>query len=413
MRLFISQVRGRTAISASGARLGSVRDLVVALHETGYPPVRGLVVRANRRDLFVPIAHLTGFDGEAARLDLDELPDEEFRRRPGEVLLEHDVVDRQFIDVGSARVVRANDAEVREVEGRLRVVGIDVGGRGILRRLAPRPLVRDLQADIVDWAQVDPLATAMPEAELRLGHEKLRALHPSDIARIVDSLAYPQGVEIMQALDDATAADVVEEIEEERQVDILEALSAERAADILEEMAPDAAADVLDEMPPEKADDLIGRMDDDDAAPVRLLLSYPEDSAGGIMTTDFVIALAGETTRQAVEYVRRQIDKPDLVYYVYVVDDPDNQRLVGVVSLRDLLLAQPEDRLSTYMRPDPRTVNPEEKAEEAARVMTEYNLLALPVTDAAGRMLGLVTADDALDVLLPESLKRHVPRMFS
>jgi magnesium transporter len=143
------------------------------------------------------------------------------------------------------------------------------------------------------------------------------------------------------------------------------------------------------------------------------LLSYPVDSAGGIMTTDFVVALERETTREAVEYIRRQIDKPDLVYYVYIVDDPDNQRLVGVVSLRDLILARPEDRLSDYMRRRPRTIHPDQKAAEAARVMTEYNLLALPVTDATGRMLGLVTADDALDVLLPASIKRHVPRIFN
>ena len=190
-------------------------------------------------------------------------------------------------------------------------------------------------------------------------------------------------------------------------------MPAERAADILEEMAPDAAADVLEDMPREKADDLIARMEDKQAAAVRLLLSYPEDSAGGMITTDFVIALEHETSLEAIEYVRQQIDKPDLVYYVYVVDTPDNQHLQGVVSLRDLLLAGADQRLSDYMQPGPRTVHPEESAAEAARVMTEYNLLAMPVIDGSGRMLGLVTADYALDVLLPKSLKRHVPRIFS
>ena len=411
--MLISQVRGLRALGPGGAKLGSVRDLVVVMEKTGYPPVRGLVVRVRKRNVFVPIADLAGFDDEGARLRLAELPTEEYQQRPGEVLLEHDLVDRQFIDVAGVRVVRANDAVVREVEGRLCVVGIDVGNKGILRRLGPGPLVGDLEPEVLDWAHVDPLATAMPEGQLQLGHEKLRALHPSDIARIVDSLAYPQGAEIMQALDVATAADTLEEIEEGRQVEILEAMPAERAADVLEEMAPDAAADVLDDMPREKADDLIARMEDKQAAAVRLLLSYPEDSAGGMMTTDFVIALEHETTREAIEYVRQQIDKPDLVYYVYVVDTPDNQRLKGVVSLRDLLLAKADQRLSDYMQPGPRTVHPEASAAEAARVMTEYNLLAMPVTDASGRMLGLVTADDALEVLLPKSLKRHVPRIFS
>jgi magnesium transporter len=410
---FVSQLRGLPALDPSGAKLGSVQDLVVALEESGYPPVRGLVVRARKRNVFVPIADLAGFSDDGALLRLSELPTEEYHRRPGEALLEYDVLDRQFIAVASSRVVRVNDAVVREVDGRLHVIGVDVGAKGILRRLVPRALVGDLDAEIVDWADVDLLATAMPEAQLQFRHEKLRALHPSDIARIVDSLASPQASEIMQALDDATVADTLEEIEGDRQADILGVMPVERAADILEKMAPDAAADVLDDMPREKADGLIAQMDDGDAASVRLLLSFPEDSAGGIMTTDFVIALEHETTREAIEYIRQQIEKPDVVYYVYVVDSPDNQRLHGVVSLRDLLLARPDEPLSGYMRRSPRTVRPEERAAEAARVMTEYNLLALPVTDESGRMLGLVTADDALDVLLPESLKRHVPRIFS
>lgn len=413
MRLFISQAVNRPVTDREGERLGVLRDVVVALEEPGYPPVRGVVVRANRRDIFVPIGAVVAFDTEGVRLALAELPRAEFQRRDGEVLLEHDILDRQLIDVTGARVIRANDAEVREIEGSLRLVAIDAGAKGMLRRLAPRRFAGNLDGQIVDWSSVEPLASEVPEVRLHLAHDKVAKLHPSDIARIVDSLAYPQGAEIMQSLDDATAADTLEEIQEGHQVDILETLTPDRAADILDEMAPDAAADVLDDMPREQADDIIDRMDREESTDVKLLLSYAENSAGGIMTTDFVIALGSDTTRQAVEYIRGQLDKPDLVYYVYVVDDPDNQLLLGVVSLRDLLLAEADQTLISYMRRDVRTVHPEISAAEAARIMTEYNLLALPVTDAEGRMLGLVTADDALDLLLPESLKRHVPRLFS
>jgi magnesium transporter len=413
MRLFISQVVHRPVLDPAGERLGVLRDVVVALEEPGYPPVRGLVVRANKQDRFVPIGEVLSFDVTGVRLSATALPAGEFRRRDGEVLLEHDILDRQLIDVHGARVIRANDAEVREIEGSLRLVAIDASAKGMLRRLAPRRFVGKLEGEIVDWTAVEPLATEVPEVRLRLPHDKVAKLHPSDIARIVDSLAYPQGAEIMRSLDDATAADTLEEIEEGHQVDILEGLTPDRAADILEEMAPDAAADVLDDMPQAQADNIIGRMDAEESTDVRLLLSYPEHSAGGIMTTDFVIALAADPTRQAVEYIRGQLDKPDLVYYVYVVDDPDNQLLLGVVSLRDLLLAQPGDPLHTYMRRDVRTVRPDISAGEAARIMAEYNLLALPVTDGAGRMLGIVTVDDALELLLPQSMKRHVPRLFS
>ncbi len=411
--LFISQLVGRPVSGAAGERLGTLRDVVVGLEESGHPPARGLVVRAEKRERFVSMRDVASLDVNGAQLRLTALPAGEFERRAGEVLLERDILDRQLVDLNGVRVVRVNDAELRPVGDAWRLMGIDISAKGILRRLGPRRLVGGLEAEIIDWAVVEPLATQVPEVRLNIPHDQLAKLHPSDIARIVDSLAYPQGAELMQALDTATAADTLEEIEASHQVDILEALPAERAADILEEMAPDAAADVLDDMPRAQADDLIARMDAEESTDVKLLLSYPERSAGGIMTTDFVIALEHETTRQAIEYIRGQLDKPDLVYYVYIVDDPDNQRLAGVVSLRDLLLAEPEQALRTYMRRDPRTVRPEAPATEAARIMTEYNLLALPVTDAAGRMLGLVTADDALEILLPESLKRHVPRIFS
>ena len=413
MQFFISRLVGQPVLGSTGQELGVLRDVVVGLDAPGYPPVRGLVVRGGKRDHFVPITDLAVLDFDQVQLRRDDLPVEEFERRDGEGLLEHDILDRQLIDVQAARVVRANDAQVAVIDDQWRLVSIDVGGKGLLRRLGPRWLIGSLEGQLIDWAVIEPLASTVPEVRLRIPHDKLAKLHPSDIARIVDSLAYPQGTEIMQALDDATAADTLEEIEEGRQIDILESLLPARAATILDEMAPDAAADLLDDLPREQADRLIALMQVDEAAAVELLLSYPERSAGGIMTTDFVIALEHETTREAVAYIQAQLDKPDLIYYVYVVDTQDNQRLLGIISLRDLLLAQPDQALRSYMRTEVKTVRPEASAAEATRLMTEYNLLALPVTDAQGRMLGLVTADDALEYLLPASLKRHVPRLFS
>jgi magnesium transporter len=413
MPFFVSRLVGQPVFASAGQKLGVLRDVVIGLDGRGYPPVKGLVVRRGKRDHFVASSDLAVLKDDRIELRRDELPADVFQRRDGEVLIEHDILDRQVIDVQAARVVRANDARVDLVEDQWRLVSIDIGGNGLLRRLGPRWLIGSLEGHLLDWVEVEPLASTVPEVRLHIPHDKLAKLHPSDIARIVDSLAYPQGSEIMQALDDATAADTLEEIEEGRQIDILESLPPARAAKILDEMAPDAAADLLDGLPREQADRLIALMQGEEAAAVELLLSYPERSAGGIMTTDFVIALEHETTRQAVEYVRAQIDKPDLVYYIYVVDTQDNQCLLGITSLRDLLLAEPDQALSSFMHTDVKTVRPEASAAEAARLMTEYNLLALPVTDDRGRMLGLVTADDALEYLLPASLKRHVPRFFS
>lgn len=144
-----------------------------------------------------------------------------------------------------------------------------------------------------------------------------------------------------------------------------------------------------------------------------MLLSYPQNSAAGLMTTDFVMAFADDTVEAAFAHVRRQLGQPDLVYYVYIVDNPNQRRLQGIMSLRDILLAEPGRRLRDCMGLTVHTVRPEEHCREVARIMGEYNLLALPVLDDLGRMLGLVTADDVLDLMLPESMRRHLPRLFS
>ena len=410
MRLFISQMVGRPVLGSDGERLGSLRDLVVALDDSPYPPVRGLIVHAGRHDRFVPVGEVAALAPDGVRLRLSMLTEEEFQRRDGEALVEDDLLDHQLIDVEGARVVRASDAEIREVEGVWSLVAIDAGAKGMLRRLGLRRVVGNPEGELIDWAVVEPLATEVPEVQLTVSHAKLAKLHPSDIARIVDTLAFPQSAEVLQALDDTTAAETLEEVQEDRQADLLDTLPPERAADILEEMAPDAAADVLDGMPREQADALMREMDQKESSEVQGLLRFPEDTAGGLMTTEFVGARAQDTVGQLLDNLRRHPDDADPAYGVYVVDD--GARLQGAVAVGHLLLAQPEQEIGALMDTDVRSVQPEASAEEVARLMAEYNLLALPVTDDTGRLLGLVTVDDALDEVLPQPLKQHVARLF-
>ncbi|MFW2850768.1 magnesium transporter MgtE N-terminal domain-containing protein [Sphingomonas sp. TX0543] len=244
-------------------------------------------------------------------------------------------------------------------------------------------------------------------------HAGLRELHPADIAALMDHLPYRQGARILCALGTELAADTLEEVERLRQPEFLEYLPQDRAVAILDSMAPDAAADLLESVPRDKSDKLISLLEPETSSDIKLLLSYPHNSAAGLMTTDFVMALDTETVEEAIAYVRGQLRRPHLVYYVYIVDDPQARRLQGVMSLRDLLLAEPEMRLCDCMSSTVHTTRPEEHCKEVARIMGEYNLLALPVIDELGRMLGLVTADDVLDLMLPESMRRHLPRLFS
>lgn len=409
---YVSRVRNAPVVDADGARVGRLRDIVAAIEPNGYPPVRGIVVRKEQRDHFVAVDDVSQLDGDGARIR-PSASMTTFERRDGEFLGYRDLLDRQVVDAQGARVLRVNDVMFAPVKRRVSLLGIDVSVRGLLRRLAPAWMLPAIDGELLDWSVIEPLAAEMPDVRLRLPHRNLTRLDPADLGRIIDHLPYRHGAELVSALDDETAADALEEVGKERQPELLDQLSPDKAVSILDHMAPDAAADLLNDLPTRRADELIERMEPEAASDVRLLLTFAAKSAGGLMTTDFVIALEHETTRDAVEHLRAQLSKPDLVYYVYVVDTDDNRALRGVVSLRDLLLAKPDERLRDFMNRDLHTVEAEAPGKEVARLMGEYNLLALPVVDAQGRMLGLVTADDVLDMMLPQSLRRHLPRLFS
>jgi len=405
----VSRLRGSTILADGARRIGRLSDVCADISDGR---LTGLLVRVGRRDSFVPTHDILSLGAEGARVSNVD-PGSQFRRGRTEVRLAHELLDREMIDRTGPRIIRVNDIAIGVSNGILGIVGVDVSSRALLRRLAPRWIAGCLPDALVEWANLEPIATELPNVPITPTHRSLHRLHPTDLARLVDHLPHRHGAELLASLESVTAADVLEEVERKRQAGLLEYLPADRAAAALNEMAPDAAADLLGHLLPDEADRLLAAMDAPRAAVARLLLTYPADSAGGLMTTDFVIALERDTGRRAIEYIRGQLRKPDLAYYVYVVDHPDNRRLRGVVSLRDLLLADPDEPLASYMARGVSAVSPEAKAEEAARVMREYNLLALPVVDEMDRMLGLITVDDVLDVLLPEQVRRHVPRLFS
>jgi len=410
--LYVANVAGRPIYDAIGDRVATLKDLVVRLDAPGYPPLIGLVARTGRRNFFVPISQVASLASQGAHLRTSLLNLQPFERREGEVLLEHDVLDRQLIDIEGRRVVRANDVALAEADGLWRLVGIDVGHRALVRRIAPAGMVKTGNPELLDWAEMEPFASAIPEVRLRVPHDKIGKLHPADIARILESVSYPQASEIVASLDDETAAETLGELDEQLQADLVEHMDEARAADVLEEMSPDDAADLLGDLPRAKADALLEEMEQLESEEVQRLLTYPEDCAGGIMTTEYVHFLATYTTRQVIASIRATEEQPDHLYNIYVMDANDPQKLVGVASLLDLLLADPDDRLESFMNEDVHTAAPEMAADDVAQFMADYNLLALPVVDPSGHMLGLVTVDDAMDIVLPESARSHMPRLF-
>ena len=345
---------------------------------------------------------------------------------PSEALrLSRDLLDKQIVDTHGAKVVRVNDLQLSEVDGQLRLVGADVGLRGLLRRVGAESVAervaglagRRLPRGIIPWHLVEPLEAQSPAApktaavRLTIPHAKLALLHPADIADVVEEMTADERVAVFQQLDLETAAEALQEVEPEVQAAIVSDLPEERAADILEEMDPDEAADLLQDLPEERREELVELMEKEEAQDVEELLTHSETSAGGIMTTDFV-ALSGElTAAQAIDELRAKKPDPQLTYYLYVVDAEG--KLDGVLSLRDLVVAAPQTKVRDLMDPNVLKVDAETPKEEVAALIAKYDLLALPVVDARHRLLGTVTVDDVVELMLPRGWKKRSLRSIA
>jgi magnesium transporter len=415
--LYLSQAIGRPVRDRHGEQIGKVADLIVAI-EDQYPPVTGLVVETDRRSIFLPWAAVHALDMTGAQLVTARIDIEKFQQRPNEILLRADLMDKQIVDIDGRKVVRVNDLRLDEVDGRLRLVAVDVGAAGLLRRLGFergfRVLARNLRLTIperyIDWEDVDPVESSIASIKLRVPHQGLAELHPADLAAILDRLAPLDRAGVLASLDDEAVADAMEEMEPDTQVEVLEDLSPERAADILEEMSPDDAADLVADLDQDLRDQILGHMEPSEAEEVQELLAYDEESAGGIMTTAFIAVSAHLTAADAIEVLRELEPDAETIYYVYVTDEED--RLVGVLSLRDLIVAKPSTLISDVMIHEPVAVNVGADQDEVAEVVAHYNLLAVPVVDDANRLVGIVTIDDAIDTVIPAAWKKRLPRVF-
>jgi CBS domain-containing protein len=415
--LYLSQCIGRPVLDRGDEPIGKVADLVVAIGDR-YPPVTGLVVATERRQIFLHWGAVERFDLGGARLRTLKIDIGRFRRRPNEILLKGDLLDRQIVDLEGRKVIRVNDVGLDEVEGSLHVVAVDVGASGLLRRLGvERPwravsgrLGLPLPERYIDWEDVDPLESTIASVRLRVPHARLSALHPADLAQIIDKLTPRDRAGVLASLDDEAVADAIEEMEPETQVEVLEDLEPARAADILEEMSPDDAADLVADLPEGSRDEILALMEQDEAAEVRELLTYPEDSAGGLMTTAYVAIPATLTAAETIDRLRELEPDAETIYYVYVVDA--DEHLVGVLSLRDLIVARPDSPIPEVMIEDPIAVGILDDARSVAETIAHYNLLAVPVVDDEGRLQGIVTVDDAIDTVAPSAWRRRLPRVF-
>jgi magnesium transporter len=427
--LYLSQLLGAPVEDVHGVRLGKIIDVLIPAARVGqsepvYPNAL-LVEGETDQPWRVPLQEVERYD-HAVRLNI---PQEQLTFSPTtsteqEVSLAHDVFDKQVIDIERKKAVRVDDVCLSDD---WQILGIDNSTFGLVRRLAPAWLfgARSQQppATLIPWENVELIEPSRPEEVSetitppmpRIHSGQLAEMHPADIAEIVHRLTPGQGARLIEGLDDETAADTMEEIDTDRQRHILENIQPERAADILDAMDPDEAADLLAQLPEERAQELLRLMTPEESEEVQELLEYEADTAGGLMTTDYIALTQTRSVAEALEAVRTNILENDVrIAYVYCVADEtqDECHVLGVLSLWDLLIATPTQTLAELMETDVITVQPDTDAQEVAEIMAKYNLLAVPVVSTAGILEGVVTVDDALDVLLPPDRRRKPTRMY-
>jgi CBS domain-containing protein len=407
--LHLSLVLGGALRDEAGDRLGRVDDLIVRLGQDAYPPVTGLLASVAGRDLFVSADHVSELREGESRLRGAKFDLRRFERRPQEVLLRKDVLDRQLINVDGARLVRANEIELARVDGWYRVVGVDTGPRGALRRLLPRAFAHAVgPGAFLDWACVEPFTGHVPTLRLRVPHPRLARLHPAEIADLVEAASHAEGEEIIAAVgsDAELEADVFEELEPRHRVEFLRDRSDAEAAALLARMEADDAADLVGELPEERREGVVALLPAVQRRRVRALVGFDPATAGGLMSPDFVCLYGQATAADALERVRSSHAPSEALAAVYVVNT--SRRLVGSIALLDLLRAEPDTRLRDLARPEPRRIDPATSLDELARVMSDFDLAVVPVVDDEGRVSGVVTVDDVLDAVVPAGRRRRL-----
>lgn len=416
--IFLSDFLNAEVVDVRQHRIGRVRDLVVLMADP-FPKVTGVILKGNRRVRSVDWSVVRSWDNKELSLKVDEASMQPHARVDSELWLSRQILDKQIVDMDGRRVVRVNDLQLSQVDGTLLLVGVDIGSRGLARRVGVEGVGRrfavalglDWPQRLISWEAVDPIKSDESSVKLRIAHTKLAKMHPADIADIVNELSPDDRNAVFAALDDEKAADTLEEIEEpEMQASILERLDLERASDILEAMAPDEVADLLADMPRERAQQLLQKMEEDEAEDVEELLAYREDTAGGLMTTEYVAVRHTLTAAQAIERLRELEPDAESIYYVFVVDEEEH--LLGVLSLRDLIVAKPDQRIRDFMIKNVISVRLDASPHEVAEVTAKYNLLAVPVVDQHNRIQGIVTVDDVMARVMPARAGGRRRRIF-
>jgi CBS domain-containing protein len=408
-RLMLTQLLNSPVLNPAGDELGRLADLIVKLGEGGYPPVTGIKVRIGGREVYVGVQDIDKLAPGEVRLASHTLHTGTFQRRAGEVLLAADVFGRHLMDVAHGRLVQAHDLVLGKIDDGWRLLGVDRSPRAMLRRLIPRRARPDLRRHaILDWKDVQPFVGHVPTAKLLMPLQRLRRLHPAQIADLVEGASHEEGEEIIHAVEDDVelTADIFEELDTEHQLEFLKNRSNEEAAKVLGRMAPDDAADLLGELDYDRLTPVLSMMPAPQQHKLRKLLQYHPTTAGGMMNPDYVSVTRGMTATEALERVRIDDKAPHQLLSTVFVTEQDG-RFVGSLGVVDLLRGDPERKVEDAPGLVDVRVSAGADLADVTLIMADYNLTALAVTDGASNLVGAISVDDVLEALVPEDWRNR------
>ena len=413
MFLFLAEILNLKVIDSDGKLIGKVADLKATLGEL-FPKIAAICVRKkwDKKLFSLDWEAVDTIGKNVIRLkkekEVNLLP---LEMKEKEILLKEEILDKQVMDTMGAKVERVNDVHLLLSEGELRVVHVDYGVRGIFRRLGWIKWV-DLLTNwlfayqipdkLISWKYIQPLASDPTQKALKLNVtlKKMHEIHPSDLADILEELGKHQRTAVFKSLDVETAADALEEVDPKFQVSLIESAAEPRASDILEEMAPDEAVDLLLSLPEEKKEKLVLGMEKEKREKLRELLKFREGTAGSIMTTEFLSLTQDKTVKEATEKFKESSLPLETISYIYVTNNLD--QLVGVLTLRNLILSHPETPLTELMNKDVIIVKIEDDVDKVAEIFKKYKFMALPVVDDNEHLKGIISLRDAVDATFPE-----------
>jgi len=406
--LHLSELLRRPLTDRGGEVIGRLSDVIVRLRGSDDPLVTGLVATVGGRDVYVPTEQVVSFDGEAVKLSSAKLDLRSFDRREGEVLLRRDVLGHRLIDVQSAHLIKAGDLELVQRGGDWVLAGVDIRRQsrrpfGFLRR-APAHAPHTFR----EWAKFEPLIGHSGSALLRGPFARIRRLKPAQIADLIEDASKEEENEILGHVhaDPELEADVFEELDEDLATRLLGARTDTEIAGVLARMRADDAADAIAELPQRRRQPVLDLLPSGQRTKVLTLMGFNPTSAGGVMGVDFLVVAADARVRNALDLVARSASlQPEALTSVHCVDE--RGRLCGVVKLVTLVQADPKTGLEEVFDDDPVRVGADTDVVDVAVLMSDYNLITIPVVDERRKMIGVITVDDVLEVTLPDDWRRR------